>query len=84
MNKDINKEIKCIISKFQNRYGDDLTINSNGIMTKKEECEYNRKYKRNIAFSFDINDIVSAMQVIPLVYNPHKKRHVIHILLNIR
>ena len=74
MNKDINKQIKRIVSEFQNKYGNDLTINSNGIMTKQEEINYNQKYNRNDTFRFDIHDVMSAIHVIPFLYTPHERK----------
>ena len=74
MFSDINKEIERVINQFQKRYGDNLTINSNGIMTKQSESEYNEKYKCNNAFQLDVNDITSAISVIPLLYTRHKRK----------
>ena len=71
---DINKEIERVINQFQKRYGDCFTINSNGIMTKQSESEYNEKYKCNNAFQLDVNDIISAIYVIPLLYTQNRSK----------
>ena len=71
---DINKEIERVINQFQKIYGDNLIINSNGIMTKQGENDYNQKYKCNNAFQLDVNDITSAIYVIPFLYAPHKRK----------
>ena len=74
MDKEIDKEIKRVISEFQNRYGDNMTINSNGIMTKQDERDYNQKNSCRNAFELSVNDIISAIHVIPLMYASHKTK----------
>ena len=74
MPTDINKEIKRVVSQFQKRYGNNLTINNNGIMTNQDECQYNQKYNCNEAFKLSVNDIQSAIHVIPFLYAPHNRK----------
>ena len=74
MCSDIEKEIKHVISEFQERFGEYLTINSNGVMAKQVQRDCNQRNNCTDAFKLSVNDIISAIHVIPLLYSPHKHK----------